>query len=157
MFNLCLICPWTHPSPLIIISLSNVAAKMFRSSEAVCLQAGCRATLPAAEPDKKEIAELAAFPVPVPRGHLCNSWACIIYQLVDSMWGGEMEAERWWDHGHNRKRTCPFLVTYWHLCIFLFLLFYWNHHLISMSAKKRQRVEYECTMSIVHKYVDAHF
>lgn len=68
---------------------------MRRSLEAVCLQAvaaGCSAT-PLAEPDKKEIVELAAFPVPVPWGHLCNSWACIIYQLIDSVWGGKMEAD----------------------------------------------------------------
>lgn len=63
---------------------------MCRSLEALRLQtvaSGCGAT-PPVESDKKEIVELAAFPVPVPRGRLYNSWACIIYQLVDSMWGG---------------------------------------------------------------------
>lgn len=64
-----------------------------RSLEALRLQtvaSGCGAT-PPVESDKKEIVELAAFPVPVPRGRLYNSWACIIYQLVDSMWGGGEE------------------------------------------------------------------
>lgn len=60
------------------------------SSHLQTVAAGWDATPPAA-PDKKEIVELAAFPVLVPRGRLYNSWACIIYQLVDSMWGGKVE------------------------------------------------------------------
>lgn len=93
MFHVCLIWPCTHRLPINNHkSVKHVVAR--RSLDAVCFQAvaaGCSAT-PPAEPDKKEIAELAAFPVPAPRGHLCNSWPCVIYQLADSVWGGKMEA-----------------------------------------------------------------
>ena len=52
--------------------------------------AGCSAG-PQIEPDNKEILQLKVFPVSVPRGWLYDSRTCIIYQVLDSIWGGRIK------------------------------------------------------------------
>lgn len=70
-------------------SLSAVAQAQTFSPDSRAL-AGCSAA-PQIEPDNKEIVKLKAFPAAVSGGRLYNTRACIMYQVLDSMWGGRIE------------------------------------------------------------------
>lgn len=52
--------------------------------------AGCSVS-PQIEPDNKEIVKLKAFPAAVSGGRLYNTRTHIMYQILDSMWGGWLE------------------------------------------------------------------
>ena len=58
------------------------------------LGAAAQQTLSAAppiEPDNKEIVKLKAFPAAVSGGRPHNTRARIMYQVLDSMWGGRIQ------------------------------------------------------------------